>query len=134
MLHITSDVQTLCIVHLLAKIGFQANDAVTDLKLVEKGLSKEDLALVVLIDFPFQILGGYFAANWSKGEHKLRPWIHGYWVRLAFAVWSMLLVKGFPKSGKSGDVPFVFLLVVIVSKVLSSFAGYVMGNRFFAID
>ncbi|KAF8760909.1 Acetyl-coenzyme A transporter 1 [Rhizoctonia solani] len=51
-------VQSICIIHLVAKIGFQANDAVTSLKLVEKGLSKEDLALAVLIDFPAKLLAG----------------------------------------------------------------------------
>jgi hypothetical protein len=39
---------------MVAKTGFQANDTVTDLKLIEKGLSREDLALFVLIDFPIQ--------------------------------------------------------------------------------
>lgn len=114
------DIQTLCIVHLIAKIGFQANEAVTDLKLVEKGLSKEDLALVVLIDFPFQMLGGWLAGRWSVGEHKLRPWLHGYWIRLGFAFVSMGLVYWFPRTR---PVPMSFLLLVILIKVLSSFAG-----------
>ncbi|CAG8490301.1 1110_t:CDS:2, partial [Acaulospora colombiana] len=49
---------------LVAKIGFIANEAVTGLKLLEKGFSKEDLALAVLIDFPIQIVVGYYAAKW----------------------------------------------------------------------
>ena len=44
--------------HLFAKIGFAANEAATLLKMVEKGLNPEDLAIAVLIDFPFQIIGG----------------------------------------------------------------------------
>jgi MFS transporter, PAT family, solute carrier family 33 (acetyl-CoA transportor), member 1 len=106
---------------MIAKIGFQANDAVTDLKLVEKGLSREDLALVVLIDFPFQIIGGYFAAKFSTGEYKLRPWLHGYSVRLLFAVFSMGLVHWFPTTR---PVPFGYLAIVILVKVLTSFASY----------
>jgi len=105
---------------MIAKIGFQANDAVTDLKLVEKGLSREDLALVVLIDFPFQIIGGYFAAKFSTGEYKLRPWLHGYSVRLLFAVFSMGLVHWFPTTR---PVPFGYLAIVILVKVLTSFAS-----------
>ncbi|KAJ7758841.1 hypothetical protein DFH07DRAFT_772418 [Mycena maculata] len=41
------------------KIGFAANDAATSLKMVEKGLLREDLAVAVLINFPFQIIGGW---------------------------------------------------------------------------
>lgn len=69
----TTDVQTFIVVHLVTKLGTAANDAATSLKLLEKGLKKEDLALAVLIDFPFQIWFGYLAAKWSKGEKPLRP-------------------------------------------------------------
>jgi PAT family acetyl-CoA transporter-like MFS transporter 1 len=61
------------VVLLTAKIGFIANDAVTALKLLEKGFSKEDLALAVLIDFPFQIIFGYYAVRWSNGARPLKP-------------------------------------------------------------
>ncbi|KAF9320395.1 hypothetical protein BGZ91_004743 [Linnemannia elongata] len=61
------------LVLLSAKIGFIANDAVTALKLLEKGFSKEDLALAVLIDFPFQIIFGYYAVRWSSGARPLKP-------------------------------------------------------------
>ena len=67
------DVQKFALVHLVSKLGAAAHDAATSLKLLEKGLSKEDLALAVLIDFPFQILFGWLAARWSTGERPLRP-------------------------------------------------------------
>lgn len=66
-------VQSFLLLHLVAKLGVATNDAATSLKLLEKGLSKEDLALAVLVDFPFQIVFGYFAAKWSKGDKPLRP-------------------------------------------------------------
>lgn len=58
---------------LVAKIGFIANEAVTNLKLLEKGFNKEDLALVILIDFPFQPLFAYYAAKWSANKNPLKP-------------------------------------------------------------
>lgn len=72
--------QTLLILHLLTKLGTATNDAATSLKLLEKGLKKEDLALAVLIDFPFQIGFGYLAGKWSKGEKALRP-VSARWKR-----------------------------------------------------
>lgn len=68
-----TDVQSFIVLHLIAKIGTATNDAATSLKLLEKGLSKEDLALAVLIDFPFQIVGGWAAAKWSSGKRPLKP-------------------------------------------------------------
>lgn len=69
----STDVQTFVLVHLVTKFGTAANDAATSLKLLEKGLRKEDLAVAVLIDFPFQIVFGYLAAKWSQGEKPLKP-------------------------------------------------------------
>lgn len=65
--------QSFIIVLLTAKIGFICHEAVTSLKLLEKGFSKEDLALSVLLDFPLQILFGYYAAKWSNGPRPLKP-------------------------------------------------------------
>lgn len=61
------------LVLLVAKIGFVANEMVTGLKLLEKGFNKEDLALLVLIDFPFQLMFGYLAARWSRGPRPFNP-------------------------------------------------------------
>ncbi|BGP11407.1 hypothetical protein JCM10049v2_007312 [Rhodotorula toruloides] len=114
-------VQSFMIVHLVTKLGTAANDAATSLKLLEKGLKKEDLALAVLIDFPFQILFGYLAAKWSKGEKPLRPWLIAMWTRLGWAAISMLLISNFPK----GDIGTWYFLLVVACTVGSSFSSTV---------
>ncbi|EPQ28700.1 uncharacterized protein PFL1_04003 [Pseudozyma flocculosa PF-1] len=114
-------VQLFMVIHLVAKIGFQANEAVTGLKLVEKGFGKEDLALAVLIDFPFQLVFGYLAARWSKGDNALRPWIVAFFFRLGFAVVSMGIVYGMPAP----PIGHGYFFLVIASTVLSSFSSTV---------
>lgn len=113
------DIQLLIVVHLFAKIGFAANDAATGLKLVEKGFRREDLALVVLIDFPFQIMGGWLAAKWSRGDKPLRPWIYAFWPRLFFALVAALIVLWFPKPPISTG----FFVLLVLHTILSSFAS-----------
>ncbi|OCH92678.1 MFS general substrate transporter [Obba rivulosa] len=112
-------VQTLLLVHLFAKIGFQANEAVTQLKMVEKGLGREDLAVAVLIDFPFQIFGGWLAGRLSRGPEPLKPWIYAYWPRLGLTLVATLIVYYFPKPPISN----AFFLLLIVQTVAQSFAG-----------
>ncbi|GAK63664.1 MFS general substrate transporter [Moesziomyces antarcticus] len=114
-------VQTFILIHFVAKIGFQANEAVTGLKLVEKGFGKEDLALAVLIDFPFQLIFGYLAARWSKGDKALQPWVVAFFFRLGFAVLSMAIVHGMP----SAPIGAGYFFVVIASTVAGSFASTV---------
>lgn len=113
------DVQTVLLVHLSAKIGFAANEAVTSLKFVEKGLGKEDLAVAVLIDFPFQIVGGWLAARWSRGDKPLRPWLWAFWPRLGFAIVSTLIVYWFPTPPISNG----FFIFLILHTVLQSFSS-----------
>ncbi|CAG8539953.1 5879_t:CDS:10 [Paraglomus occultum] len=110
------------LVMLLAKIGFIANENVTGLKLLEKGFNREDLALTVLIDFPFQIIFGYYAAKWSSGPQPLNPWLKAFYGRLAFAVTGMLIILAFPKDGV---VSTGYFFLVIASTVFNSFMSTV---------
>ncbi|KAF9243913.1 acetyl-coenzyme A transporter 1-domain-containing protein [Melanogaster broomeanus] len=112
-------VQALIIIHCFAKIGFQANDSVSSLKMIEKGLGREDLAIVVLIDFPFQILGGWLAAKWSSGDKPLRPWLWAFWPRLAFALITTLVVYWFPTPPLS----YGFFIYLVIHTVLQGFAS-----------
>ncbi|KAJ7480190.1 acetyl-coenzyme A transporter 1-domain-containing protein [Mycena galericulata] len=114
-------VQLLIIMHLFAKVGFAANEAATSLKMVEKGFLREDLAIAVLIDFPFQITGGWLAANWSRGDYPLRPWLYAFWPRIGFALMSTLIVYYFPTP----PITMGFFVFLIIQTVLSSFASTV---------
>ena len=117
--HSLSDVQSLVVVHLFAKLGFAANDAVTALKLIEKGFKREDMALVVLLDFPFQIMGGWLAAKWSRGDAPLRPWIYAFFPRIFFALVATLIVYFFPKP----PITTGFFLFLIIHTIVSSFVS-----------
>lgn len=66
-------VRSFALILLSFKFGFSAYDAVAPLKLLEKGFPKEFLALTVLIDFPFQMMMGFFVAKWSAGPRTFRP-------------------------------------------------------------
>lgn len=140
------DIQSFLVVHLVCKIGFMVNDSVTSLKLLEKGLSKEDLAVAVLLDFPAQMIAGWLAAKWSRptsstsssssssSHHHplsggqshsqsqsqvLRPWMYAFWARLAMAAIATLVVWGFPTGRPVGSGYFG---LIIATTLLSSLA------------
>lgn len=116
------NIQTIIVIHLIGKIGFQANDAVTNLKLLDKGFSQEDLALTVLIDFPFEIALGYYAGKWSTTYTPMRLWCWAFVGRLLAAVLAQITVIIFPKNG----VDTWYLLVVIAEHIFSTFTNTVM--------
>lgn len=121
--------KSLIVIHLIAKIAFQTQDAVTNLKLLEKGLSKEELALVVLIDFPFETIFGYYAAKWSTGTNPLRPWLLAYVWRIIFVCIAMSQVFFFPRGG-AGIVYLVYVILVHVMGNFLSTVQFVSINAF----
>lgn len=116
------NIQTFIVIHLIAKIGFQANDAVTNLKLLDKGFSQEDMALTVLIDFPFELALGYYAGKRSAIYPPMKLWCWAFIGRLAAAVFAQIVVMIFP----TGGVKTWYLVVVIVEHVFSTFMSTVM--------
>ena len=116
------NIQTIILVHLIAKIGFQANDGVTSLKLLDKGFGTENMALTVLIDFPFEIGLGYYAGKWSQEFTPMRLWCWGFMGRLAAAVFAQFTVSIFP----AGGVTSWYLLTVILQHVFSTFTNTIM--------
>lgn len=110
------------LVHLVSKIGFQANEAATNLKLLEKGFHKEDLAVTVLIDFPFEIIFGYYSARWCIGDQPLRPWLYAYVGRLGAAALGQFVVWIFPQDGAVSNWYF---LLVILQHLITSFMSTV---------
>ena len=116
------NIQSIIIIHLIAKIGFQANDAVTNLKLLDKGFSQEDMALTVLIDFPFEITLGYYAGRWSTAYPPIHIWCWGFMGRLLAAVIAQGTVMLFPAQGTTTW----YLCTVIASHIFSTFTNTVM--------
>lgn len=112
------------------------NDSVTSLSLLEKGLSKEDLAVAVLLDFPAQMIAGWLAAQWSRpapptrhpltgtsvasgNGQVLKPWVYAFWARLAMAVVATVVVWAFPR----GEVGSGYFGIVVATILLSSLTG-----------
>lgn len=116
------NIQAIIIIHLIAKIGFQANDAITNLKLLDKGFSEEDMALTVLIDFPFEISLGYLAGRWSTVYPPIHVWCWAFVARLFAALIAQATVMIFPADG----VQPWYLLTVIGSHIFSTFSNTVM--------
>ncbi|EUC47906.1 hypothetical protein COCMIDRAFT_88974 [Bipolaris oryzae ATCC 44560] len=116
------NIQSFIIIHLIAKIGFQANDAVTSLKLLDKGLKQEQLSLVILVDFPVEVFLGYYIGKWCQTYPPMHIWCWSFVGRLVAAGFAQFVVSIFPAGGASSG----FLLLVIAEHVLSTFMNTVM--------
>ena len=119
------NVLTIVAIHLVAKLGFVTAESVTNLKLLDKGFGQANLALVVLIDFPFELGLGYYAGKWSTKYTPLRLWCWAYVFRLAGAGLAQVIVMIYPTTHDE-PVPAWYLLTVIFSHVYYTFTGTIM--------
>ena len=117
---------SIIVVHLIAKLGFITNESVTNLKLLDKGFGQANMALVVLIDFPFELGLGYYAGKWSTEFGPLRLWCWAFIARLGAAIFAELTVHIYPTGYEPSTVPLWYLVVVIVSHIYTTFMGTVM--------
>lgn len=114
------------VIHLIAKLGFITNESVTNLKLIDKGFGQANLALVVLIDFPFELGLGYYAGKWSTEYGPLRLWCWAFIARLGAAVWAQITIHIYPSGYPRDTVPLWYLLIVIAEHIYTTFMGTIM--------
>lgn len=135
-------VQQLCVVLLTMRLGFLAAEGASALKLLEKGVSKESLALLVLIDFPCELLSAVMAGKWaSHAGRPFEPWIVGMWIRLVMGMATTYMVGLFPTAGSpAGQLPaspathlglFVILGALGLATSFSSTLMYTAIGSFF---
>ena len=122
-------VQLLIFIHLIARIGFEANDTATTLKLLDKGFGQDNIALVQAIDFPFALLVGYYGGRFSTRYTPMHLWCWAFIGRLVGAVLSQGTVMIYPKGN---GVPFWYLAIVIAQDIFGTFTNITMFVTFLA--
>lgn len=63
------------------------------LKLLEKGVSKEALAGLVLLEFPCELASAVLAGRWASSPTPFTPFMTGYKIRLVMAAAVTLVVS-----------------------------------------
>ncbi|OBA27749.1 hypothetical protein HANVADRAFT_1626 [Hanseniaspora valbyensis NRRL Y-1626] len=118
------------------------NDSATNLRLLDKGFKSENLAISVLINFPFELCFGYYVGKWSSqnnskntntqyknkllkfllGEYGcLAPWLFGFLGRLIFgSLLGNLVVYLCPNNLSTESLPMWYFLLVIFQNLVNS--------------
>ncbi|NWQ85735.1 ACATN protein, partial [Burhinus bistriatus] len=119
-------VLTFCLLILTAKVGFSAADAVTGLKLVEEGVPKEHLALLVVPMVPLQIILPLIISKYTAGPQPLNTFYKAMPFRLLLGLEFAFLVWWTPKVKHEGGFPVYYYVVVLLSYALHQITLYSM--------
>lgn len=101
---------------------------------MEKGVTRETISLIVLVEFPLELVFAVFAGRWASKGHPWDPWLVGYALRLAMAALSTILVAVFPE-GATIMSALPFYVAVVAVGIATSFAStlmFVSQGTFFA--
>ncbi|XP_053566050.1 acetyl-coenzyme A transporter 1 [Bombina bombina] len=115
-----------CFMNLTAKIGFSAADAVTGLKLIERGVPKEHLALLAVPMVPLQILLPLVISKYTAGPKPLDVFHKAMPFRLLLGLEFAILVWWTPKVSHEGGFPLYYYLVLLLSYALHQITLYSM--------
>eukprot|EP00775_Hariotina_reticulata_P008729 gene8729-8910_t len=83
------------------RLGVLPAESATGLKLLDKGVAKESLAALVLVQFPVELMSAVIAGKWASTHSPYQPFVAGYFVRLAMSVVLTWLASAFPAGASS---------------------------------
>lgn len=119
-------VRLLCLLLIVSRLAMLPAESVSALKLLEKGVSKEALAGLVLIQFPVELVSALVAGRWAASSHPLRPWLAGFKIRLVMAFLTTVLVYCFPVGVPDvAGAPVAFACLVTLG-LITSFSSTLM--------
>jgi len=119
-------IQWMVVILMTARIGFSA-DAVTALKLVEKGVPKAQLALLLVPLVPLQIVLPLMISRYTTGPRPMEVYLKAIPYRLMFGLVYAGLVWITPSfRGDDGKFPFYYYLLVLVIYAMHQITVYSM--------
>jgi len=117
---------TFIIFTLTSRIGLCAVDSITSLKLIEKGIPKENLALMAIPLTPIQIILPLIISKYTAGPKPMNVWISAYIPRLIFGLllaYSVYYIDMLPIS-QVQNLPGSFYILLIITFVASQIPVY----------
>jgi len=121
---------------LTCNFGFSAAESITNLKLIEKGVPKEKIAMLALPMIPVKILFTLFITRYTVGPRPMNVWLASFPFRLLLCLAMVLLVYITPllKLEEGGFPTFYYVIVIGVFAIhrIALYAMFVAIMAFFA--
>lgn len=109
-------IRMLAVILLTVKVTFAACDSVTALKLVDAGVPREKIALLVVPLVPLQIILPLIISKYTTGPRPMDVYIKAIPYRILFANIAMIIVCLAPITfSASGEVPTYFYVILLIN-------------------
>nr|XP_029735711.1 acetyl-coenzyme A transporter 1-like [Aedes albopictus] len=111
---------------LTVKIGFSACDAVSSLKLIDAGVPKDKLALLVVPLVPLQIVLPLVISKYTTGPRPMEVYLKAIPYRIGLTVVACAVVWITPALIQNHHVPYYYYMILLVNYGLYQIALYSM--------
>lgn len=111
---------------LTVKIGFAACDAVSSLKLIDAGVPKDKLALLVVPLVPLQIILPLVISKYTTGPRPMEVYLKAIPYRIALTLLAAAVVWFTPAMIYDHHVPYYYYLILLTNYGLYQIALYSM--------
>ncbi|XP_055845025.1 acetyl-coenzyme A transporter 1 [Episyrphus balteatus] len=108
-------IQILAVILLTVKVTFAACDSVTSLKLIDAGVPKEKLALLIIPIIPLQIVLPLVVSRYTNGPKPMDVYIKAIPYRMVFSAIATLIAFFCPLMINGGEVPLYFYVLLVVN-------------------
>ncbi|CAF3370773.1 unnamed protein product [Rotaria socialis] len=130
-------VRSMALILLTARVGFAATDSMTGLELVERGVTRESLALLAIPITPLQIVLPFIISKYTTGSQPLNIYIKSYPFRVMVGIIMAVFVYITP-SFQNSDKTFpwyYYTLAIIIYAIHQIFLYnmFVSQMAFFAL-
>jgi PAT family acetyl-CoA transporter-like MFS transporter 1 len=122
----------LCALLLTSRAAFGAAEALTQMKLMEAGMSKATWARLAGITAPLELLLPLALARWTGGDRPLAAYLAAYPLRLAVGVATAAVASCSPAAGAPRVAFNAAVLGVLAARTLTSQSQFVAQMAFFA--
>uniref|UniRef100_A0A1L8DEM0 Putative acetyl-coa transporter n=1 Tax=Nyssomyia neivai TaxID=330878 RepID=A0A1L8DEM0_9DIPT len=119
-------IQVLGAILLTVKISFAASDAVSSLKLIDAGVPKDKLALLVVPLVPLQIILPLVISKYTTGPRPMDIYVKAIPYRLALGVVAAFVVWITPAFITNGQFPVYYYVMLIINYGLYQITLYSM--------
>ncbi|XP_040168681.1 acetyl-coenzyme A transporter 1 [Anopheles arabiensis] len=117
---------TLVAILLTAKAGFAACDAVTSLKLIDAGVPKDKLALLVVPLVPLQIVLPLAISKYTAGTRPMEVYLKAIPYRIGLTLAAAAIVWITPAIIRDHHVPYYYYMLLLTNYGLYQIALYSM--------
>ncbi|CAF1580397.1 unnamed protein product [Rotaria sp. Silwood1] len=129
-------VRSMAIILLTIKIGFCAVDSMTGIELIERGVTKDSLALLAIPMTPLEILLPFFISKYTTGQKPLNVFARSHPFRLLLGIIMALFVyftPSFQNYNKTFPWYYYTLAIIIFSiQQIFVYSMFVSQMAFFA--